>query len=54
MALGARIHRTDQEGMLLVTLVEAGVEVWHERAPPPGGGPTRTASPSGRRVGGAG
>jgi competence protein ComEC len=54
MALGARIHRTDQEGMLLVTLVEAGVEVRHERAPPPGGGPSRTASPSGRRVGGAG
>jgi competence protein ComEC len=54
MALGARIHRTDQEGMLLVTRVEAGIQVWHERAPPPGGARSPTASPSGGRVGGAG
>lgn len=54
MALGARIHRTDQEGMLLVTSVDAGIQVWRERAPPPGGAPTPSAASSGRRVGGAG
>ncbi|MDL9979637.1 ComEC/Rec2 family competence protein [Microbacterium sp. ASV49] len=38
MALGARIHRTDQEGMLLVSVTDGGVRVWHERAPPSGAG----------------
>lgn len=49
MALGARIHRTDQEGMLLVSESDGAVRVWHERAPP-----ARGSSPSPSAVGGAG
>ena len=53
MALGARIHRTDHEGMVMVSSADSAVRVWQERAPP-AADPSPTTSPRGGRVGGAG
>jgi competence protein ComEC len=53
MALGARIHRTDHEGMVLVSSADSVVRVWHERAPP-AADPTPTTSSRRGGVGGAG
>ena len=35
-ALGARIARTDTDGLVAISLTPGGVSVWRERGPPVG------------------